>query len=222
MHSILKELATSIERGKVDKQSNHPPDLAGKEGADELAAKALQAGIAPTDILEQALMAGMRNIGDKFSEGKAFIPDLLIAAKAMKTAMVHLKPYFDSGSVQTKGTFILGTVQGDMHDIGKNLVKMVLEGAGWQVIDLGTNVSAEKFLTALKEKPQSSIGLSALLTTTMLNMKSIVEMAKRQFPETPVYIGGAPVSQNFNNEIGADGYFKDPRALIVYLEKNLP
>lgn len=220
MNTVLIDLATCIERGKVNRNASHPKELTGKDGADELTLAALQASISPTEILENALMPAMRRIGEKFSEGKVFIPDLLISAKAMHAAMAHLKPYFDKGQIQPRGHFIIGTVEGDMHDIGKNLVKMVLEGAGWQVLDLGVNVKSGQFLEAIEEFSCNYIGLSALLTTTMLNMKNIVEQIKERHPAVHIFVGGAPLSQEYADEIGADAYFKDPRSLLIHLDHN--
>ena len=164
MQELLNKLANTIERGKVNQASPFPPDLKGEDGADELTKKAIDEGISPNSILNDALMVGMRKIGDKFEEGKAFIPDMLIAAKAMNAAMVHLKPFFDSGDVELKGDFIIGTVAGDLHDIGKNIVRMALTGNGWNVIDLGSDVKADKFVNTLKEYPNALVGMSALLT----------------------------------------------------------
>jgi len=161
MEDLLKQLAVCIERGKVDKNAAYPPDMKDQEGASELTAKLLEQGISANDILKKSLMVGMNGVGDRFSQGKAFIPDLLIAAKAMNAAMVHLKPYFESGEAKHRGTMILGTVSGDLHDIGKNIVRMVLEGDGWKVVDLGVDVSTDKFLTALDENPDAHVGMSA-------------------------------------------------------------
>ena len=133
----------------------------------------------PGKILNEGMVAGMEKVGKKFSENKVFVPQMLMSAKAMSTAMQHIKPYFLSGSVKRKGTIIIGTVAGDLHDIGKNLVGMMFEGAGWEVIDLGVDVNAEKFVAALKEKPGSSVGLSALLTTTMVHMENIVQEIRK-------------------------------------------
>lgn len=219
MNPNLNELSLAVERGKVDAKSDYPPDLKGQDGAAELTEILLRAGTSADDILTNGLMPGMKKVGDRFAEGKAFIPDLLIAAKAMNAAMEHLKPFFESGEVQLKGKIILGTVKGDMHDIGKNLLKMVLKGDGWEVIDLGTDVSEAEFLTALKEYPGSMVGLSALLTTTMLNMQPISKAIKQQFPETKVYVGGAPLSDSFAESIGAAGYFRDPRSFVNHLSR---
>ncbi len=214
---LLYQLTVCIERGKVNKTSVYPPDMKDQDGASELTAQALNMDISANEILSGALMPGMQKVGDKFSEGTAFIPDLLIAAKAMYAAMDHLKPFFESGEAQHKGTIILGTVSGDLHDIGKNLVKMVLEGDGWKVIDLGTDVSIEKFIENIKTYPDSMVGLSALLTTTMLNMEAAVKDIKNEFPDTQIFVGGAPLSQEFNDKIGADGCFRNPQEFVKYL-----
>ena len=218
MNELLKQLTVCIERGKVNAQSPFPPDLKGQDGADELTKKAIEQGLTPEIILNDSLMVGMRNIGDKFEQGKAFIPDMLIAAKAMNAAMVHLKPFFESGEVEHKGDFIIGTVAGDLHDIGKNIVKMVLTGGGWNVIDLGTDVKPDKFVETLKEYPEALVGMSALLTTTMMQMEVTTKKIKEISPETKVFVGGAPLSQEFCDKIEADGYFPDPNKFVKYLE----
>ena len=160
----------------------------------------------------------MTCIGQKFSENKVFVPDLLMAAKAMTAGMDQLGPYFESGEAHHKGVFIIGTVQGDLHDIGKNLVRMVVEGNGWKVVDLGVDVSAEKFLEAVKENAGAVVGLSALLTTTMVNMEKTVSLVKESVPGTKVIVGGAPLTQEFADKIGADGYSPDPQGAIGFLE----
>jgi methanogenic corrinoid protein MtbC1 len=160
---------------------------------------------------------GMGRVGQKFSENKCFVPDLLMAAKAMSAGMAHLKPYFESGQAHHKGVFIVGTVQGDLHDIGKNLVAMVVEGAGWKVVDLGVDVSAEKFLNAVKENAGAVVGLSALLTTTMVNMEKTVALLKEAVPGTKVIVGGAPLTAEFAKKIGADGYSPDPQGAVAFL-----
>lgn len=218
MNELLEKLAVCIERGKVNISSPFPADLKGQEGADELTKRAIENSISPETILNDALMVGMRKVGDKFEAGKAFIPDMLIAAKAMNAAMVHLKPFFESGEVDLKGDFIIGTVKGDLHDIGKNIVKMVLTGGGWNVIDLGSDVKAEKFVETLKEFPNALVGMSALLTTTMMQMENTTKAIKEISPKTKVFVGGAPLSQDFSDKIGADGYFPDPNKFIKYLD----
>ena len=216
MENVLEQLANCIERGKVNKNAKYPPDMQGKDGADELTVKALEYHSA-NDILQKSLMVGMKVVGDKFGVGKAFIPDLLIAAKAMNVAMKHLEVYFESGELKHRGTVVVGTVAGDLHDIGKNLIRMVLEGDGWNVIDLGVDVSAEKFVEVISENPDCYVGLSALLTTTMVNMRSTNAVIKTKFPNTKIFVGGAPLSQDFSDEIGTDGYFPDPYSFAQHL-----
>ncbi len=217
MNDLLEQLAICIERGKSDKNSPYPPDMKDQDGASELTLQLLENGVSADNILQKAMILGMNRIGDRYSEGKAFIPELLIAAKAMNASMQHLKPFFESGEVKHRGTVILGTVEGDLHDIGKNIVRMVLEGDGWKVIDLGSNVPAPDFLDALNNNPDSHVGLSALLTTTMVNMKGIIEQVKKRSGETLVFIGGALVTYDFCSQVGADGYFPDPRSFVKHL-----
>lgn len=217
MNEIIEKLTTCIEFGKINQKSPFPPSMRGEVGADELTKLALEEGIKPTEILEQGLIPGMNAVGLKFSQGKVFVPEMLMAAKAMSTAMVHLKPYFQSGEVKRKGTFIIGTVFGDLHDIGKNLVAMTVEGAGWEVIDLGVDVKAETFLETLEKYPNSTVGISALLTTTMANMESVVKMLKEKHPSTKILVGGAPLNYEFSKKIGADFYSRDPQGAVAYL-----
>ncbi|HEX2394487.1 MAG TPA: corrinoid protein [Bacteroidales bacterium] len=217
-NELLDQLAHCIEFGKINTASPFPPEMRGQPGADELTQKALNEGITPDKILHESMVIGMERVGKKFSENKVFVPHMLMSAKAMTTAMQHIKPFFLTGAVKRKGTVIIGTVTGDLHDIGKNLVCMMIEGAGWEVIDLGVDVSAAKFISALKEKPGSIIGLSALLTTTMVNMADIVKEIKNAFPGTLVIIGGAPVNHDFCKQIGADFYSPDPRGAVEYLK----
>jgi len=221
MEEILRNLARVVELGKIDKNTPYPPELKGKDGASELTLKALKTGIDPQSILNNGLLPGMNRIGEKFANGEAFIPNMLISAKAMDAATVHLRPYFSAGSVESKGTLVLGTVKGDLHDIGKNLVKMIIKGNGWDVIDLGTDVDSEKFVEAVNEHQGAVVGLSALLTTTMLNMEIVVKELRKNNPDTKIYIGGAPVSQSFCDKIGADAYFRDPHSFACSFEQNL-
>ena len=143
---VLSKLSECVEFGKVNKDAPYPPNMKGQDGADELTKMALDMGIKPKDILNEALIKAMDRVGEKFTQKKIFVPQMLISAKAMSTSLIHLKPFFKSGEVKRKGKFIIGTVAGDLHDIGKNLVAMIVEGAGWEVIDLGVDVSAAKFL----------------------------------------------------------------------------
>lgn len=217
MSELLTKIAECIEFGKINKVAPYPPNMKGQDGADELTRQALDEGIPAQRILTEGLMIGMEKVGIKFRENKVFVPQVLMSAKAMSTAMVHLKPYFLSGEVKEKGTFIIGTVEGDLHDIGKNLVSMMVEGNGWKVIDLGTDVKAEQFVEAIKAHQDAFVGLSALLTTTMVNMEKITKAIKEAVPGARVAVGGAPVTDNFRQRIGADAYSPDPQGLVEYL-----
>ena len=217
MEPILDKLGEAVEFGKVDKNSPYPPNMKGQDGADELAKEALDTGVAPTNILTDALVPAMDRVGQKFSENKIFVPQMLMSAKAMGAAMKHLKPFFQSGAVKTKGTFIIGTVKGDLHDIGKNLVAMMVEGGGWTIIDLGVDVNEDTFNQTVAENPGAIVGLSALLTTTMANMEEIVQKIKAANPGTKVIVGGAPLNDDFCTKIGADFYSPDPRGAVEYL-----
>jgi len=219
MNEVIEKLLEAVEFGKVDQKSPYPPQLKGYDGALELTLKALETGIGPQQILENALVPAMDRVGKKFSENKIFVPQMLMSARAMGAAMVQLKPFFTSGEIKTKGTFIIGTVKGDLHDIGKNLVAMMIEGAGWSVIDLGVDVPSSRYLDALKENPGAVVGLSALLTTTMLNMNEIVSDIKKKVPEAKVIIGGAPVNNEFCKKIGADFYAPGPEGVVTYINK---
>jgi 5-methyltetrahydrofolate--homocysteine methyltransferase len=214
---LLAKILECVEFGKVNKDAPFPPTMKGQDGADELTKLALEKGIKPAEILNDALIKAMEIVGQKFSDKKIFVPQMLISAKAMNASMAHLKPYFQSGEVRRKGKFIIGTVAGDLHDIGKNLVAMIVEGAGWEVIDLGVDVNSQKFIQSIKENNSEAVGLSALLTTTMQNMKSIAQEIKAQCPSVKLIIGGAPVTEQFKVEIGADGYARDPQGAVSYL-----
>ncbi len=215
---LLEKLSICIEKGKVDFNSKHPADLQNQPGAIEYTKHAIEMGIEIMEILEKGLVEGMNRIGEKFSKGKAYIPDLMISSKAMTEASKLLEPFFKSGEVTYKGKFIIGTVKGDHHDIGKNIIKMALEGNGYKVIDLGANVSTEKFLEAIENNPNTPVGMSALLTTTMQNMGQSVKVIKEKYPNIKIFIGGAPVNQKFSDEIGADGYYPSPYELIKALD----
>jgi 5-methyltetrahydrofolate--homocysteine methyltransferase len=219
MEDVLSRIAHCVEFGKINKSAPYPPDMKDMEGADELARQALDQGIPPDDVLKKGLVVGMQKVGVKFRENKVFVPQVLMSAKAMSTAMEHLKPFFQSGEAVRKGTVIIGTVAGDLHDIGKNLVSMMVEGSGFEVVDLGTDVPGERFVEALKEHPGACVGLSALLTTTMVNMHQIVEAIRSASPDTKILIGGAPVNDEFCKKIGADFYSPDPQGAVEYLDE---
>jgi len=221
MSELLSKISDCIEFGKINKAAPFPPQMKGQDGADELTRQALDEGLSAQRILTEGLMVGMEKVGIKFRENKVFVPQVLMSAKAMSTAMIHLKPYFLSGEVKEKGTFIIGTVEGDLHDIGKNLVSMMVEGSGWKVVDLGTDVKAEQFVAALKENKNAFVGLSALLTTTMVNMEKITKTIKEAIPNSKVAIGGAPVTEDFCKKIGADAYAPDPQGLVEYLNAQI-
>ena len=177
----------------------------------ELTQKALQDQMSPENVLKDGLIAAMQEVGDRFEKGEFFVPEMLISARAMKEGMAILKPLLQQQGVKAIGKVVIGTVKGDLHDIGKNLVGMMLEGAGFEVIDLGTDVSPEKFIQAIKDHGANLVGLSALLTTTMLSMKSIIAAMQTAGlrAKAKVIIGGAPVTEAFAREIGADGYGQD-------------
>jgi methanogenic corrinoid protein MtbC1 len=219
MNEILQKLTRCVEFGKIDKISPYPPDMKGQDGADELAKLALESGVRPDDILENALIPAMAIVGNKFSRKEIYVPQMLMAAKAMNSAMKHLKPFFLSGETKRKGKFIIGTVSGDLHDIGKNLVAMMIEGGGWEVIDLGVDVGTEKFLKAIDENPGAIIGLSALLTTTMENMKKTVSAIREKYSGSKILVGGAPVTMDYCERIGADFYSPDPQGAVNYLNQ---
>jgi len=219
MDDILKNIARCVETGKIDKASPYPPALKGQDGADELTRMALEEKIRPDEILEKALIPAMEAVGERFSRKEIYVPQMLMAARAMNGAMKHLKPFFQSGEAKRKGKFIIGTVSGDLHDIGKNLVSMMIEGGGWEIIDLGVDVGPDKFLKAIEENPGAFIGLSALLTTTMENMKKTVSAVKEKHPGTRILVGGAPVTQEYCDRIGADFYSPDPQGAVNYLKQ---
>ena len=163
-----------------------------------------------TEELLGALIAGMNIVGKKFKNNEVYVPEVLIAARAMNNGLEVLRPLLEEKGVEPVGKVVIGTVMGDMHDIGKNLVKMMMVGAGFEVIDLGTDVKPEAFVEAAKENKANIIALSALLTTTMVNMKAVVDAAKAAgLDNVKVMVGGAPVTDNFAKEIGADSYSPD-------------
>ena len=219
MNEILTKISRCVETGKTDKLSPYPQDMKGLDGADELTRQAIDEGIGPDQILENALIPAMAVVGDRFSRKEIYVPQMLMAARAMNSAMKHLKPFFQSGETKRKGKFIIGTVAGDLHDIGKNLVSMMIEGGGWEVIDLGVDVGSDRFLKAIDENPGAVVGLSALLTTTMENMKKTVVLLKEKKPDVKILVGGAPVTREYCEKIGADFYSPDPQGAVNYLKQ---
>ena len=174
-------------------------------------AEALTQGAEPARILNDALIAGMINVGELFEEGEYFVPEMLIAARAMQAGIAILKPKLIEQDIKPLGKVVVGTVKGDLHDIGKNLVAMMLQGVGFEVIDLGTDVTPEKFVEAVKTQNAQFIGMSALLTTTMPGMRAVIESLKQAGlrDQVSVMIGGAPVTQKYADDIGADIYAPD-------------
>lgn len=192
-----------------------------KDQIEELVQKALDEGIKPKDILDKALTPAMDFVGGEYEKGNRYVPEMLLSAESMKEGMNVLKPLLAEAEVEMKGKVVMGTVEGDLHDIGQNLVSMLLEGAGFEVTNLGTEVSAEKFTQVAQEKDANLIGLSALLTTTMTHMPEIVEALKEAGldEKVKVMIGGAPVSKEYADEIGADGYAPDAASAVKLAER---
>ncbi len=180
---------------------------------------ALKEKVAPKKILDEGLIAGMDVVGARFKNNEIYIPEVLIAARAMKMAMEVLEPELARAGVKPIGRFLVGTVQGDLHDIGKNLVAMMLKGAGFEVIDLGVDVSPEKFATEAKAKGVNLIGMSALLTTTMPGMEKTIKALKQAGVTAKVMVGGAPVTQTFADKIGANGYAPDAASAVDTAKK---
>lgn len=200
--STLQQLAEAVEKGK-------------RNDAKLLTQNLLAQGMKPLDIIEQGLVPGMSTIGEKFKSHEVFVPEMLIAARAMKEALTLLEPLLAKAGIKPKYTAVIGTVQGDLHDIGKNLVAMMLKGANFGLVDLGTNVPPEKFVAAAKEHNASVVALSALLTTTMPAMKVTVNALRSNgLSGVKIMIGGAPVTQEFADEIGADGYGPDAASAV--------
>ncbi len=187
----------------------------------ELTKKAIADKVAAKEILEQGLIAGMNVVGKRFKANEIYVPEVLIAARAMKGGMEILQPELVKAGVKPIATVVLGTVKGDLHDIGKNLVGMMLTGGGLKVVDIGTDVSAEKFVEACKKENAQLCAMSALLTTTMPQMTSVVKAMKESGVKTKSMIGGAPVTQNFADEIGADGYAPDAASAVDIARKLL-
>ena len=189
-------------------------------GATQLTTEALAEGMAPKSVLDDGLIAGMDVIGGRFKRGEVFIPEVLIAARAMKSSMAILEPALAKAGVQPVGRFVIGTVKGDLHDIGKNLVAMMMKGAGFEVIDLGVDVSPETFVEQVKAHNADMVGMSALLTTTMPAMEQAVKALNDSGAAVKVLVGGAPVTQEYADKIGAHG-FAGNAAETVELAKSL-
>jgi len=197
------------------KQSIFYTVLKGKrEETDQLVLQALEAGIEPDEILKDALIPAMTEVGLRFERQEYFVPEMLISARAMKAGMARLRPRLVEQDVKPIGKIVLGTVKGDLHDIGKNLVGMMLEGAGFQVIDLGVDVSPDRFVQAVQDTAAELVGLSALLTTTIPSMEVTIDRLKQAglYGRVKVMVGGAPLTQAFADKIGAHGFAPDASA----------
>ena len=196
--SVLAQLAQNLMKGKVGDVRN-------------LTKQAIEEGIGPEEILNLGMIQAMNTLGESFKRNEIYIPEMLMAARAMKAGMEILQPKLTESGVEPIGTAVMGTVKGDLHDIGKNLVCMMLEGAGFKVIDVGIDVPDQKFVEIARANKASVIGISALLSTTMVNMKSAIKLIKASDIASKVktMIGGAPVTQTYCDEIGADGYAPD-------------
>lgn len=195
---------------------------AGKtEEVEKLIEKALAAGLAPEKILNDGLIKGMERIGMQFKNNEIYIPEVLIAARAMHAGLAVLRPILAKSTGPASAKVVLGTVRGDLHDIGKNLVGMMLAGGGWEVIDLGIDVPPEKFVEVAREKGAQIIGMSALLTTTMLQMKTTIDLLQKEggHEEIKTIIGGAPVTAEFAKKIGADGYAPDAASAVQVVKE---
>ena len=204
MEPIVKEIYTNVMEGQVN---------AVKENVQS----AIDAGIPVSVILNEGMIAAMAEVGHLFEEGECFVPEMLVAARAMQTGMALLKPHLKNAEVMSAGKVAVGTVKGDLHDIGKNLVAMMLEGAGFEIIDLGTDVSPEKFVEAVRDQGAQILVMSALLTTTMPSMKNTIDAlnAAGLRGQVKVMVGGAPVTQNYADQIGADGFSSDASRAVA-------
>jgi len=197
----LKELADAIIKGD-------------QNAAVEITKAALDEGTAAKSVLDDGLTAGMDVVGDRFKKNEVYIPEVLIAARAMKSAMEILEPELTKAGVEPIGRFLIGTVQGDLHDIGKNLVAMMLKGAGFDVIDLGVDITPETFVERAKATDVQLIGMSALLTTTMPAMEKTLKVLRDTGISAKIMIGGAPITQGYADKIGADGYAPDAASAV--------
>jgi 5-methyltetrahydrofolate--homocysteine methyltransferase len=205
---VLKQISESLQRGEDKKVA-------------ELTRQALDAGLTAGQILNDGLLAGMDVVSARFGANEIFLPEVLLSARAMNAGMDLIKPLLIAGEVRSLGKVVIGTIRGDLHDIGKNLVGVMLKGAGFEVIDLGANVAPERFVETAEAEGAQVVGLSALLTTTMTGMKDVVNLVKDKGLDgrVKVIVGGAPLSQAFADEIGADGYGYDASNAVTLVKK---
>ncbi|MDZ7820623.1 MAG: corrinoid protein [Candidatus Marinimicrobia bacterium] len=212
--SLLEKIKECVIQGHIDADSKFPKAMQGKAGVRELTQKAIDEKTDVEEILSKALIPAMTIVGKRYENNEIFVPEMLFSARAMKSGLELIRPFLLKGSDLILGKVIIGTVQGDMHDIGKNLVCMMLEGAGFEIEDLGINVPAQKFLDAAKHDPDALIGMSALLTVTMKNMKNVIELLRDNDLKNKVFIGGAPVTPGFAEEVRAEGYAKNANQAV--------
>ncbi|HUT66636.1 MAG TPA: corrinoid protein [Spirochaetota bacterium] len=184
----------------------------------ELVQAAVDENVGIKKVLDQGLIAGMEVVGVRFKNCEIYVPEVLVSARAMSAGMKILEPLLAKQGIKAKGTFVLGTVKGDLHDIGKNLVGMMLKGQGWKVVDLGVDIDADKFIESAIKEDADVIGLSALLTTTMVNMKGVIELAKTKDCKSKIVVGGAPLTKSYADEIGADGYAPDAATAVEIVQ----
>ena len=185
----------------------------------ELVQAAANEKVAPQKILDQGLIAGMEVVGVRFKNCEVYVPEVLVSARAMNAGMEILEPLLAAAGAKARGVFVIGTVKGDLHDIGKNLVAMMMKGAGWKVVDLGVDVDPPKLVQAAIDEKADVLGLSALLTTTMVNMKAVIELAKNKDCKAKIVVGGAPLTQSYANEIGAHGFAPDAASAVEVATK---
>ena len=212
----LKAIADNLIKGRADKNSTIPPEMKGQPGVKELVQAAVDEGVDVGQILNEGLIAGMAVVGEKFKKNEFYVPEVLIAARTMHAGMEILQPLLAGTGVKPIGKIAIGTVKGDLHDIGKNLVSMMLKGAGFQVNDLGIDIPPERFVKAAEEEGAQVLAMSALLTTTMPSMKTVIEALEKAGLKNKIktMIGGAPVTQSYADEIGADGYAPDASTAV--------
>ncbi|MBN1273786.1 MAG: corrinoid protein [Candidatus Aminicenantes bacterium] len=222
MADILGEIKKNLIAGRVDREDEgFDEDMVGQPGVTELVRQALEENIPPADILNEALTPGMEEVGVLFEEGEYMVPDMLASAECIAEATKILEPYFSGQEIQSRGKFVIATVEGDLHDVGKNIVSTILQASGFEVQDLGTCVKADDIVSIVKETKAGFLGLSALLTSTMTHMKETIDKLKEEGlrDQVVVCIGGAPVSEEFAQKIGADLYGEDAFDAINKLDK---
>lgn len=211
MNNIFDLIAQNVILGRSDKNSEFIPEKVGEPGVKELIEKALNECMDPSDILHKGLLAGMDVVGIKFKNGELFVPEVMISADAFKSGMAILEPHIADIEKSTIAKVVIGTVKGDLHDIGKNIVSLMFQGAHFSVVDLGVNVSSEIFIDAIKQQKPRILALSSLLTTTMVEMKNTIkaidEAGLRE--QVIILVGGAPVTIDYAKTIGADGFAPD-------------